>query len=47
MYDGAVLGVDATIEGPALVEEPFTVVAVPPGASLTVGAHTSYELTLP
>lgn len=47
VIDGSQLGPGATIAGPALVEEPFTVVVVPPGASLTVGDHTSYELTLP
>jgi hypothetical protein len=34
------------VRGPALVEEPFTVVVVPPGASLRLGEHTSYELSL-
>ena len=46
VYDGGRLAVGATLTGPALVEEPFTVVAVPPGATLTLGAHTSYELAL-
>jgi N-methylhydantoinase A len=47
VVDGARLGPGATIAGPALVEEPFTVVVVPPGATLTLGEHTSYELALP
>ncbi len=47
IIDGVILGPGASVDGPALVEEPFTVVVVPPGAILTLGAHTSYELTLP
>ena len=46
IIDGSLLGAGATATGPALVQEPFTVVVVPPGATLTLGAHTSYELTL-
>ena len=45
-YDGTGLGPGATLVGPALVEEPFTVVVVPPGATLTLGEHASYELDL-
>jgi N-methylhydantoinase A len=45
VFDGAVLGAGATIVGPALVEEPFTVVVVPPGYTATLADHTSYELT--
>jgi N-methylhydantoinase A len=46
VYDGTRLGPGASIDGPALVEEPFTVVVVPPGAHLTLGDHASYELAL-
>jgi N-methylhydantoinase A len=46
VYDGTQLGPGASIDGPALVEEPFTVVVVPPGAHLTLGDHASYELVL-
>lgn len=46
-YDGVRLGAGASITGPALVQEPFTVVVVPPGATLRLGEHTSYEITLP
>jgi len=46
VIDGARLGAGVELTGPALVEEPFTVVVVPPGATLRLGAHTSYELTL-
>ena len=36
VYDGAALGVGAEVHGPALVEEPFTVLVVPPGARARV-----------
>jgi N-methylhydantoinase A len=45
-YDGERLGPGAAVDGPALVEEPFTVVVVPPGARCELGAHGCYELTL-
>lgn len=45
-YDGSRLAAGASVQGPALVEEPFTVVVVPPGATLRLGEHTSYEITL-
>lgn len=45
VYDGSQLGAGATVVGPALVEEPFTVVVVPPGHRATLADHTSYELT--
>jgi len=44
-YDGSRLGVGAVVEGPALIEEPFTVVVVPPGSTCTLGGHLAYELT--
>jgi N-methylhydantoinase A len=46
VYDGTLLGVGATLLGPALIEEPFTVVVVPPAARCRLGEHLSYELTL-
>ncbi len=46
VYDGSLLGAGATVTGPALVEEPFTVVVVPPGAALTLDQHGNYELAL-
>jgi len=46
VYDGTRLGPGAEIAGPALVEEPFTVVVVPPGATARLDALGSYELTL-
>jgi N-methylhydantoinase A len=45
VYDGTILGIGALVEGPALIEEPFTVVAVPPGTKATLADHLSYELT--
>ena len=44
VYDGSRLGAGAEVHGPALVEEPFTVLVVPPGArapaSTTPGTTT-------
>jgi N-methylhydantoinase A len=45
VFDGSVLAPGATVRGPALIEEAFTVVAVAPGWTCTLGAHASYELT--
>jgi N-methylhydantoinase A len=46
VYDGAALGVGAEVRGPALVEEPFTVVVVPPGARARVAVAGNYSLEL-
>ncbi len=46
VYNGSLLGAGAAVTGPALVEEPFTVVVVPPGATLTLDVHGNYELAL-
>jgi N-methylhydantoinase A len=46
VYDGAALGVGAEVHGPALVEEPFTVVVVPPGAHARIDDEGNYELEL-
>jgi N-methylhydantoinase A len=45
VYDGSLLAVGATLEGPALIEEPYTVVVVPPGSTCRLAEHLSYELT--
>ena len=45
VIDGTQLGAGATVDGPALVEEPFTVVAVWPGWRAVLGDHGAYELT--
>ncbi len=44
VHAGASLTSGTTIAGPALVEEPFTVVVVPPGWSATLADHAAYEL---
>jgi N-methylhydantoinase A len=44
VYDGSQLGVGASVDGPALIEEPFTVVVVPPGMHCHLAEHLSYEL---
>jgi len=46
LYDGRVLGPGASITGPALVEEAFTVVAVAPGWTCTLHPQGSYELQI-
>ncbi|MGZ6930867.1 MAG: hydantoinase/oxoprolinase family protein [Acidimicrobiia bacterium] len=46
VYSGPALGPGVKIEGPALVQEPFTVVVVPPGARLTLDDTGNYELHL-
>jgi N-methylhydantoinase A len=47
VYDGPRLAAGAELMGPALVQEPFTVVVVPPGASLTLEPTGTYRLELP
>jgi N-methylhydantoinase A len=46
VYDGALLGAGATIDGPALIEEPFTVVVVPPDASASLDGLGNYVVTV-
>lgn len=46
VYDGPRLAPGIEITGPALVQEPFTVVVVPPGARLTLDPTGNYELAL-
>jgi N-methylhydantoinase A len=46
VYDGPAFGPGATLVGPALIEEPFTVVVVPPGATVRLDDLGNYELTL-
>ncbi|MEZ5169949.1 MAG: hydantoinase/oxoprolinase family protein [Acidimicrobiia bacterium] len=45
VYDGPLLGAGVSIDGPALIEEPFTVVVVPPGAGATTDDHGNYVVT--
>jgi N-methylhydantoinase A len=44
VIDGDVLAAGAVVAGPALIEERFTVVVVPPGWTATLGDHAAYEL---
>jgi len=46
VYDGPVLAASATVEGPALIEEPFTVVVVPPGATACLDVLGNYVMTV-
>jgi N-methylhydantoinase A len=46
VYDGPRLGPGAQITGPALIEEPFTVVVIPPGASAALDALGNYDVTV-
>ena len=44
VVDGEHLAAGAVVAGPALVQERFTVVVVPPGWTATLGEHAAYEL---
>jgi len=46
VYDGTKLGAGATVVGPALIEEPFTVVVLPPDASATLDGLGNYVVTV-
>jgi len=46
VYDGTKLGAGATVDGPALVEEPFTVVVLPPGATATLDGLGNYVVSV-
>ncbi|HVB91260.1 MAG TPA: hypothetical protein VND70_04085 [Acidimicrobiales bacterium] len=45
-YDGAALGAGALVEGPALIEEPFTVVVLAPGDVALLDEHGNYDMTI-
>jgi N-methylhydantoinase A len=47
VFDGARLGPGAEVQGPALIEEPFTVVVVPPGGRARLDDSGNYQLELP
>jgi N-methylhydantoinase A len=47
VFDGARLGPGAEVQGPALIEEPFTVVVVPPGGRVRLDETGNYQLELP
>ena len=46
VYRGGELNSGATIEGPAIVEEPTTTIVVPPACTLEVNAFGDFELML-
>jgi N-methylhydantoinase A len=45
-YDGASLGPGSVIEGPALIEEPFTVVVLAPGDVARLDQHGNYDIAI-
>jgi N-methylhydantoinase A len=45
VYDGVVLATGAEVEGPALIEEPFTVVVVPPGSVARLDGQGNFQIT--
>jgi N-methylhydantoinase A len=46
VYDGSRLGEGASVDGPALIEEPFTVVVLPPGATATLDGLGNYVISV-
>jgi N-methylhydantoinase A len=46
VYDGARLAPGATVTGPALVQEPFTVVVIGPGDHAHLDPHGNYDITI-
>jgi N-methylhydantoinase A len=46
VYDGGALGPGATVAGPALIEEPFTVVVLAPGNVARLDRHGNYDITI-
>jgi N-methylhydantoinase A len=46
VYDGTQLAPGVRVEGPALIQEPYTVVVIPPGASSTLDDGGNYVLTV-
>ncbi len=46
VYDGNALGAGARVEGPALIEERFTVVVLPPATSATLDDRGNYTVTV-
>jgi N-methylhydantoinase A len=45
-FDGSVLGAGAEVVGPALIEEPFTVVVLAPGDVARLDEHGNYNITI-
>jgi len=46
VFEGARLGAGSTLRGPAIVEEEFTTIVVPPGTRAVVDPHGSYVLAV-
>jgi N-methylhydantoinase A len=46
VFDGTQLGTGAHVDGPALIEEPFTVVVLPPTTTATVDEFGNYVIEL-
>ena len=44
VLDGTVLAPGATVTGPALIEEPFTVVVLAPGNTCRLDEHGNYDI---
>jgi N-methylhydantoinase A len=45
-YDGSALGAGAQVSGPALIEEPFTVVVLAPGDTARLDEHGNYDISI-
>jgi N-methylhydantoinase A len=45
-YDGSSLGAGARVEGPALIEEPFTVVVLAPTDVVVLDEHGNYDIRI-
>ncbi len=45
VYDGSLLSSGVHVDGPALIDEPFTVVVLPPGTSAELDAFGNYVIT--
>jgi N-methylhydantoinase A len=46
IYDGTALGSGAVVEGPALIEEPFTVVVLAPSDVAVLDRHGNYDIAI-
>jgi N-methylhydantoinase A len=46
VYDGTQLGAGARVAGPALVEEPFTVIVLPPNTAAELDGLGNYVITV-
>lgn len=46
VFDGARLGAGAVVEGPALIQEPFTVVVLAPGDVARLDIHGNYDIAV-